>query len=69
MQVSKNIPLGSFLQPLSVYNGSQYDIDLTLYQVISTFYDHFSSSHLDVHLLESENRIVSREIGGLHIIM
>ncbi|KAJ4912393.1 hypothetical protein Rs2_07014 [Raphanus sativus] len=32
VQVSKNIPLGSFLQPLSVYNGSQYDIDLTLYQ-------------------------------------
>uniref|UniRef100_A0A0D3A7M9 Neprosin PEP catalytic domain-containing protein n=1 Tax=Brassica oleracea var. oleracea TaxID=109376 RepID=A0A0D3A7M9_BRAOL len=32
VQVSKNIPLGSFLQPLSVYNGLQYDIDLTLYQ-------------------------------------
>ncbi|KAF8102883.1 hypothetical protein N665_0190s0004 [Sinapis alba] len=32
VQISKNIPLGSFLQPLSVYNGLQYDIALTLYQ-------------------------------------
>ncbi|KFK28897.1 hypothetical protein AALP_AA7G062300, partial [Arabis alpina] len=32
VQVSKNIPLGALLQPVSVYNGTQYQIDLTLYQ-------------------------------------
>ncbi|XP_024008934.1 uncharacterized protein LOC18991680 [Eutrema salsugineum] len=32
VQVSKTIPLGALLQPISVYNGTQYDISLSLYQ-------------------------------------
>ncbi|KAL0727215.1 hypothetical protein Bca4012_023308 [Brassica carinata] len=32
VQVSKTIPLGALLQPVSVYNGTQYEIRLSLYQ-------------------------------------
>ncbi|KAF8048619.1 hypothetical protein N665_2458s0006 [Sinapis alba] len=32
VQISKNIPLGGLLQPVSVYNGTQYEIKLSLYQ-------------------------------------